>query len=112
MNRKLFFVCLFFVLISCSKDIRYRWKIQGALTSLRLDDDGEYHFSTDGTTKHDIHQFDVIIIRQDTIPTLFYKEWKCGSGVCNEAPDQWAEVNQSSYKIVIPKNYKIETFDD
>ena len=108
-------VVVFLLLISCSNDISYRYVPTGNLTSLRIDDDSEYHFSTDNFIRNDVKKYNLLIIRKDTIPTLFRKQYKCNSGICNEAPNEWgfcSEIEEGFFKIVIPKNYKIETFDD
>lgn len=103
------------ILQSCSKDISYRYVKSGKITSLRIDDDSEYHFSTDNIVKNDIKNSQIIIVRKDTIPTLFKKQWKCNSGVCNSATNEWdytSELDNGYYKIVLPLDYKIQTFDD
>ena len=86
-----------------------RWFNYGVVTSLRIDDDSEYHFSTDRKAEHDVNNGEVVIIRKDTIPTLYIRLERC-------SPDSWCiddKLDKSPvYKFVIPKDYNITTFND
>lgn len=110
--RKLLLAIILLVANSCSEDVKYRWYHPERLNSFRIDDDSEYHFSTDYNAESDIFKSNVIIIRKDTIPTVYYQQFKCGSGDCFKTPKEWTDKPYGSYKIVIPENYVIETFND
>lgn len=120
---KIFKIILLSLLVGgCSFDKpEYRFKCVGKLNSLRIDDDSEYHFSSDFRAIHDLRSY-YLIIERDAIktPMLYVKEGKCPKGkFCNEYQDYWKEVSEFGddfsfikYKVVLPLDYKIETFDD
>lgn len=100
------------VLFSCEvPKTEYRFYYVAHLTTLRIDD-GEYHFSTDNTVVHDQRNEQVWIERGSAVyPELYIRqERQVGYG-----DSTWSEVKGSyhaKYKIILPYDYKIETFDD
>ena len=64
--KKLIAILTIMLLFSCTKP-EYRWAYSGKLTSIRVDDDGEYHFTTDNVTEYDVHQFSITIQRNNVI---------------------------------------------
>ena len=100
--------------IGCGKP-EFRWAYYGEITSFRLDDDSEYHFSTDIVVRSDIQDMRVTIYRKNIkTPILYMREFRCPDGqTCNTAGKEWAITRGAEmYKIEIPMDYKIETFDD
>lgn len=100
------------IILSCNSVKEFRWKPQGEITTIRIDDDSEYHFSTDYNIENDISKYNIQIVRKDTIPSVFIKQIRCKSGICNGSDQDWRDDQPESYKIIIPNNFKIETFDD
>jgi hypothetical protein len=97
-------------LVSCDmgKDTK-EYRYSGEITSLRIDDDGEYHFSTDNLVEHDVYKMRVDIERDNTnfpqlLKVFIITNFKDGR--------QREHESYGDYKIVLPYNYKIETFDD
>ena len=107
-----FLVLVFALSISSCDLLEERWTYKGDITTLRLDDDGEYHFSTDTEVYHDESHYRILIERKDVEnPKLYIKEHRCPDGnICSEGTSEWQEIGGK--KIVLPLNYKIETFDD
>ncbi len=106
-------IVLTFLLNFNSCDIpEEKWVYQGDITTFRIDDDGEYHFSTDNRTYNDESQYRVTIERKDiNKPELYTLHHKCPEGkICSEGTNEWREAYK--IKIILPNNYKIETFDD
>jgi len=96
---------------SCDKPER-RWRYEGVLTSVRIDDDSEYHFTTDEVSEDDESKIWITIERSNVSkPELWILEERCPDGkTCNET-HEWTDV-LSRWKFVLPNDYKIETFDD
>lgn len=101
---------LLLTLFSCG-EVEYRYKEVGELTSLRIDDDSEYHFSTDNIVENDIFKDNIYIQRGSDKPTLYIKQGRCKNGICNSHNKEWKN-ERYSWKIVLPYDYKIETFED
>ena len=60
------FLVLVFALSISSCDLpEERWVYKGDITTLRLDDDGEYHFSTNTEAYHDESHYRILIERKD-----------------------------------------------
>lgn len=109
---KILLLLFMFILLSCNEKYEYKYREMGNITSLRIDDDGQYHFSTDKITQCDISQFQILIKRdkKTKYPKLFYLQEKS-----NYSPeDEFIDVGYSDwqYLIKLPINYKIETFND
>lgn len=112
--KKILILLTIILLQACFDEPDHKWICVGELTSIRVDDDGEYHFTTDYRTIHDEYKFS-IIIQRDNIdkPMLYVEQEKCPEGKhCNSAHEDWREVQLTRYKFVLPYDYKIETFDD
>lgn len=111
MKNKLFAFALLVNISSCDLP-EERWNYQGDITTLRLDDDGEFHFSTDTEVYHDESHYHVLIARDDIqVPKLYIKQNRYPDGnFFKEGGYEWQNLNEK--KIVLPNNYKIETFDD
>lgn len=110
---KYILILLTTMLFSCGKELK-QLQYEGEITSLRIDDDAEYHFSTDFLTESDVQKYKVVIIRTSTFaPKLYRLYHKCEEGkTCMQANDNW-EIDQLGYwQIELPNDYKIETFDD
>ena len=102
-----------FILNFTSCDVpEEKWVYHGNITTIRIDDDGEYHFSTDNRLFHDESQYKILIERKDsTNPELYTLYHRCPEGkICSEGTNEWQEIGK--IKIILPNNYKIETFDD
>jgi hypothetical protein len=88
----------------------------GILTSVRIDDDAEYHFSTDYNAVHDVPTFEVIIERKNADePYLYIRQCRCPENKsCDMFTNKWDEDMHSynKYKLLLPLNYKIDTFND
>lgn len=82
-----------------------RWLRCGELNTVRIDDDAEYHFSTDGIVRQDVEPYYVSIERSKkvSIPYLYVEQTK---------RSKWDEDYPARYKLVLPIGYKIETFND
>ncbi len=100
-------------LSSCDEPER-RWIYQGDITTLRIDDDSEYHFSTDNLVESDVPKYMVHISRKDILkPALYLQSERCPKGkICNTCQEDWQLVQNGDYLIELPKNYKVETFED
>ena len=88
-----------------------RWVSLGTINSVRLDDDGQYHFSTDLKAYNDVSNFRVYIKRIDSKTGFLYKQEVrevCTSG--NWSDTEWKPSD--IIKLELPKDYKIETFAD
>lgn len=110
---KYFLIAVSVIFLTSCDEPEYRWKEYGALTSLRIDDDSEYHFSTDNYVVNDMASIWVSIDRGNyQQPKLFLKEKRCPEGKsCSSGGKEWSRVPYR-YLIQLPKDYKIETFDD
>lgn len=87
------------------KESKVDWELQ----SLRVDDDSEYHFtaiSENGYVQSD-DDLDVeisIYYRNVTTPVVRVKK------SCSENNGCWYDKHR--YVVILPKGYKIETFED
>lgn len=100
-------------LSSCDKP-EYKYTEVGTITSLRIDDDGQYHFSTDNTVENDVSKHYVFINRGNyDCPTLILKQERCPEGkTCESTDENWSTYYPKTFKINLPNDFKIETFDD
>lgn len=83
-----------------------RWSYYGKITSLRLDDDAEYHFSTDNFATSDVYR-DYVQIQREGLshPEIYIQQEKTRW-------DEWIINGKEEYLIKLPRDYKIETFND
>lgn len=100
-------IILIVLFCSCnSKPQSKRLQFLGVITSLRIDDDSEYHFSTDYVTESDVDKYQVHIQRENIDKPILYISQVSMS-------DSWVDdLYGGGYIINLPINYKIETFDD
>ena len=111
------FLLLTLILVSCGP-LEFKWTNYGKLNNVRIDDDAEYHFDTDYQVYSDIKSNYVIIERKNIKEPYFYKkEGRCPYGKsCIDYDDTtWVDAERLTfivYKLVLPTNYKIETFND
>ena len=96
--------------INANTNNESRCRYIGTLNTVRLDDDGEYHFSTNSEAYSDVSDIWVHIERKDIdSPTLCKYESR---RVLKSGDGAFSDWSGSDYKIELPLNYKIETFDD
>ena len=101
---------LIFTLSSCDPP-EERWKYQGDITTLRIDDDGEYHFSTDYDAFHDESHYTIKLERQDIPnPQLYIKQNRCPQGkFCSEGSKEWQYIFIEK-KIILQLNSILNKF--
>lgn len=102
---KTLLICAVLILAGCDKPIIRRTYV-GDLTTLRIDDDAEFHFSTDRITENDVYNFQLDIRREDCDrPQLFIYEQLCPDGkTCNEAvSDEWRR-DGLQWSVTLPNN--------
>lgn len=113
-----YLLILFTLLFMSCDPPEHRYSFYGIINNLRIDDDGQYHFDTDYSTYHDVPSRE-IIIKRDNInkPILYIKEMRCPPGkTCETYGDTvWVSAERYvgiPYKIILPTNYQIKTFND
>lgn len=88
----------------------------GELNTIRIDDDAEYHFSTDYIVRKDIASYYVHIERstKTSVPYLYIEEIRCPTAFCKGGGRQvWDEdFPNTKYKLLLPIGYKVEAFSD
>lgn len=108
---RILIIFCFLFLYSCNEKYSYKFKEIGNINSLRLDDDGEYHFFTDEDTYYDITPYQILIKRKIIkTPKLFYLQEKSNYSSDNKFYDVGFAKHQ--YLIILPVNYEIQTFND
>ncbi len=112
MKKLLLLLFITVILTSCDQP-EYRWVSAGQLTSFRVDDDAEFHFTTDNLTENDVSPYIIVIKRiPGCQPEVFKRQIRC-LGMCNHGNKDWTDCSRfDGYFIQIPPDYKIETFDD
>lgn len=112
MRNKLLFLLILPFLTSCDEP-EYKWFEEGEIRTLRIDDDSQYHFSTDDIVESDVSRFEISIERGNySTPILLRKYQRCPDGkTCNSATNEWRVIHYK-WTIKLPNDYKIETFDD
>lgn len=115
--KKLLVIILSILLLgSCRFDSREtRWKNYGVLNNVSLDDDGEYHFSTDHIVKNDVRSSSVLIERtvESNTAYLYLEEKRCPTGkFCENMSNEWDPDVSPRYKLVIPATYQIKLITD
>jgi hypothetical protein len=110
--KKILFAFILLLQACQYEEPEYRWLFMGELTSIRVDDDAQYHFLTDYFAEHDVSANSVAIQRSNILkPILHKQQYRCPEQKrCTKGNQDW--LDNYKYKVILPLNYKIETFDD
>jgi hypothetical protein len=86
--------------------------VEYTVTSVRVDDDGEYHLIVRGPsglvhTYHDLAYYDLTVFVVTEANPIMKISYRWNGGEYHEPP-----VNYRTHKLYLPKTYKIETFND
>lgn len=113
--RKIFFIAWAIALVSsvasCIEPEKVtETEVVWEISTIRVDDDSEYHFTAIKETGYVVTEsdldYEIAYIRHTNVNNPIIKVIK----KCGEWNGCWYESD--NYKIILPKGYRVETFED